>query len=493
MDEAAKNRQFEDIVFVKTKMMTELKAEQAKKEKELAAAEASLAETQVLFDETEAHMEADIEFFDLTKERCLAKHDEWNVRKAQSADEIKGIEEALKILTSDESRELFAKAIKPGMEPTFLQIVSGDSKSQTAATKAYLVLKAQATRAHSLRLASLAATVRVADVGHFDKVIKMIDEMLQVLKDEEAADIRKRDECKDEYTKIASEIAQYEWEIEKNLARIHKLEDMIKKREDEKIETLEKIELTEKEIAEMEDQRKAENEAFLQAKSDDEGAIELLEAAKKVLMKYYKENKIEIGKVQTSVKGLDLAQEPEFQISADQAPDATFSHKGSRKHETKGIVSIMTMIIEDLQAEIVTGVKDEAESQAAFEKALAAAKKLVKELEEHVVELDGIIAARKEEWSQEHELMAENKDSLASVNKYKKEITPDCDWILAAFEERRTKRKAEANALTEAKEFLAGAAPPAMLQSKGATQSANAGSAGLDAAFSNIGDSFLRR
>merc|ERR1719460_701237 len=134
----AKNRQFEDIVFVKTNMKMELQEEQAKKEKELAAAEVSLAETQVLFDETEAHMEADIEFFDLTKEGCLAKHDEWNVRKAQSAEEIKGIEEALKILTSDEARELFAKSIKPGMEPTFLQVASVGSKSQAAVTKAYL-------------------------------------------------------------------------------------------------------------------------------------------------------------------------------------------------------------------------------------------------------------------------------------------------------------------------------------------------------------------
>merc|ERR1719238_220214 len=288
--------------------------------------------------------------------------------------------------------------------------------------------------------------------------------MIGVLKDEETADIKKRDQCKEEYTKIASVIADLEWQIEKNLAKIAKLESLIKAREDDKQEALEAIAQTRKEIAEMEDQRKAENQAFLEAKSDDEGAIALLEAAKEALAAYYAKHKIPLGAVQGSVKGVDSAQEPEFSVSQDEAPDATFQHKGSRKGETKGIVSIITMIIEDLQAEIKTGIEDEAATQAEFEKSLAAAKKLVMELETKVEELNETIATRKEEWTQEHALMKDNNHSLDEEKKYKKEITADCDWIINAFEERRTKRKAEMEALVQAKEFLAGAQTPSMLQ-----------------------------
>merc|ERR1719421_1462423 len=157
----------------------------------------------------------------------------------------------------------------------------------------------------------------------------MIDEMIQVLKDEEQSDIAKRDECKDEYTKSASDIAQLEWEIEKNLAKIHKLESLIKMREEEKIEALHQIVVTKEDIDQMEEQRKEENTAFLEAKSD-------LEAAKKALGAYYKKEKIALGPIQGSIKGIDLAQEPVFRISEDQAPAATFSHKGSRKGESKG-------------------------------------------------------------------------------------------------------------------------------------------------------------
>merc|ERR1719230_2487804 len=156
----------------------------------------------------------------------------------------------------------------------------------------------------------------------------------------------KRDQCKDEYTKIASVVADLEWKIENNLAKIEKLEKLVKEREDEKIATIQQIDEVKQQIVEMEDQRKEENQLFLEAKSDDEGAIELLEQAKAALSKFYVDNKIEMGPVQGSVKGV-LLQEPEFQISEDQAPDATFSHKGHRKNESKGIISILTMIIEE--------------------------------------------------------------------------------------------------------------------------------------------------
>merc|ERR1719163_2584387 len=144
----------------------------------------------------------------------------------------------------------------------------------------------------------LAATVKEASMGHFDKVIKDIDDMIQVLKDEEAEDIEKRDTCKEEYQAIASATAQLKWEIEKNLAKIAKLEKLIAKREDEKAEAIATIEDTQKEIVEMEDQRKEEHAAFKDAKAADETAIEVLTSAKAALTKYHKDNKIDVGKVQ---------------------------------------------------------------------------------------------------------------------------------------------------------------------------------------------------
>merc|ERR1719410_2723968 len=162
--------------------------------------------------------------------------------------------------------------------------------------------------------------------------------MIKTLKEEDLADIAKRDQCKEEYKKTASVIAEVTWLIEKNEAKIDKL-----------LKTIE----------------------------DDQKVIKLLAKARTVLMKYYKKNDIDLGPIQAGQKDLVLEQEdPEFAISADQAPEAVFSDKGKRKNETKGIVSIMTMLIEDVADEIKNAMKAEEEAQLAYEEQMATAKKL---------------------------------------------------------------------------------------------------------------------
>ena len=63
----------------------------------------------------------------------------------------------------------------------------------------------------------------------------------------------------------------------------------------------------------------------------------------------------------------------------------------------------------------------------------------------------------------EEETKKSNEEKLALNEEYLKSIKPDCDWMLNSFEERRQKRKAEMDGLVTAKEYLAGAAPPAMV------------------------------
>merc|ERR1719478_1639363 len=119
--------------------------------------------------------------------------------------------------------------------------LDSDSDESAPAMKAYGVLKEQAKKAHSLRLAALAATVRTAGHGHFDAVIKEIDKMIQVLKDEEADDIKQRDWCKQSYFENSEEKAELKWLIKNNEAMIVKLQKTIDI-------LIENIEDTEKEI-----------------------------------------------------------------------------------------------------------------------------------------------------------------------------------------------------------------------------------------------------
>ena len=84
--------------------------------------------------------------------------------------------------------------------------------------------------------------------------------------------------------------------------------------------------------------------------------------------------------MQGSINLLQKKRAPVFEVSADQAPDSTFSSAGKSSGASKGIISTLTMIKEDLDDEISNGVKEEEESQAEFEAQLAAAKKLTQDL-----------------------------------------------------------------------------------------------------------------
>ena len=101
----------------------------------------------------------------------------------------------------------------------------------------------------------------------------------------------------------------------------------------------------------------------------------------------------------------------------------------------------MTMIIEGLNDEIKNAMTAEETAQMAFEKQIAAAEALQEELEKKVVSLDEQIARTELDLSEANKDLDNNKEDLQKELDYKKEIEPDCDWIIA---------------LVEAKQFLVG-------------------------------------
>jgi len=307
-----------------------------------------------------------------------------------------------------------------------------------------------------LRLASLAVRIRAMKFGHFETIIGEIDSMLQTLSSEGAADISKRDQCKEEYTKIESIIKHNVWLVEKNNAKIGKLNNLIDQHEQEKGQTISDIDDVQKQQQQLTQERTEENTAFLQARSDDQSAIDLLMSARTALEKYYKNNKIEMGDYQSSVKALALAQQPNFEVSADQAPEAVLADPGKRKHEAKSILQILTMIMEDLNDEIKNGMKSEEEAQLEYEKLMAAAKKLENELEAKKSSLIKAIAQRKIERGEEESDRAINQDQVDAEESWKAAIKTDCDWIIKNFETRAKARTAEMEGLTGAKEYLVG-------------------------------------
>jgi len=479
--EADQNRQFEGLIATLVEQANNWKAEKAAKEELKAEKESTLADESQLYDETEAQMEADIAFFDVTAKACEAKHAEWTQRSALRVEEMKGIQEAITLLSSDEARELLASAIKEGKEvnanpsaydtgadtlgtfaPALVQVGRGDSRKP--ALSAYKALKEKATYAKSLRLAALAAQVHEAKAGHFEAVIAAIDKTMQDLKEEETADIAKRDQCKEEITQSNATILDLTWKIKCNEAKIDKLQRKIEEKQAMIAESRQVIKETYAYMNETTDIRTQDNGDFIQAKQNDQNAIELLVKVRDTLSKYYHQNTTGFGTVQGAVKGAALTQkrdEPEFKVSEFEAPDATFSKSTHRIGEAKGVVSLLTMVIEDLNDEIANDMKSEEAAQLAYEEQMHVARVLIAQNEAKIVFLEGVIAKTEVEKADEIELMNQNSALRTDEKTYLDGILPDCNWVFKAFFERADKRAAEMEGLTAAKEYLVGYNPNA--------------------------------
>merc|ERR1719502_1678588 len=101
----------------------------------------------------------------------------------------------------------------------------------------------------------------MAKVGHFDAVVKAIDDMIKTLQEEGAADIAKKDQCLSEYQKINSAVGDLKWKIKNNEAKIEKLQTLIELRTKEKEQTNERIKETNKYMKDLTDERKKEHDA----------------------------------------------------------------------------------------------------------------------------------------------------------------------------------------------------------------------------------------
>merc|ERR1719515_498281 len=170
--------------------------------------------------------------------------------------------------------------------------------------------------------------------------------MIEILHEESQEDIDQRDWCISEQNNQTNHKENLEYAISQLQAKITAAEVKKAKLEAEKEDTEKKMADLKEAMEQALADRTAENEAFTGAKQDDLNAIELLGQAIEALSAYGSNNA--------------LLQQPEFAVSEDQAPDATFSDKGNYDNAQGGIIQLLTQIKENLEIEIGVAQKSEA-------------------------------------------------------------------------------------------------------------------------------------
>merc|ERR1712050_97662 len=188
--------------------------------------------------------------------------------------------DTIKILNDDDALELFKKTLPSAS--SFMQLNSRDQQQQALA----LIRAARRNRSDHPELNFIALALQGKKVN-FAKVLKMIDDMVAVLKTEQLDDNDKKEYCEmqldladDKKKGLERSVSNLEKAIAKGKETIAALAAEIKS-------LSESIVALDKSVAEATEQRKEENKDYTELMANDAAAKELLGFARNRLNKFY--------------------------------------------------------------------------------------------------------------------------------------------------------------------------------------------------------------
>merc|ERR1719350_1654842 len=456
---------YEQLMAAKKKEVDALTAEIEKKLERSGNLGVQIAQMKNDLGDTEEALVADKEFLANMEKNCETKKKEWDVIVKTRGEELAALADTIKILNDDDALELFKKTLPSASSLMQLQVSAWATKKRALAVLKDF-MRAQPSHDH---VAFIALALEGKKIG-FDKVIKMIDDMIMTLKIEQEDDQAKKEYCAkeldasdDKKKGLERAISNLETEIENAKEDIAKLA--------EEIEVLKAaIKELDKNVMEATEQRKEENEDFKELMASDTAAKELMKFAKNRLNKFYNPKQYKaaalIGLVpEEKTKGWETAGEnaaftqvsQHSHMEAPPPPPESFGAYSKKSEDSMGVMAMIDLLIADLDKEMTVAETDEKDAQADYETLMkdSASKrtkdsKLLSEKETIKAETEADLESNTEEKT------ATTKE-LMSTMQYIQSLHNECDWLLKYFDVRQEARASEIDALGKAKAVLNGA------------------------------------
>merc|ERR1712217_886439 len=145
--------------------------------------------------DTAESIAADKEFLANLEKNCALKTKEHEENMKLRSEELLALADTIKVLNDDDALELFKKTL-PSASASFMQVSISSEAMRTRALAFVRAAAQKPSRDHArLEFIALALAGKKMAAGGFEKVIKMIDDMVQLLKDEQVADDNKKEYC----------------------------------------------------------------------------------------------------------------------------------------------------------------------------------------------------------------------------------------------------------------------------------------------------------
>jgi len=414
--------------------------------------------------DTQAALMEDTKYLANLEGDCKSKSDQWAERQTTRSAELVAIADTIKILNDDDALELFKKTLP---SPSLVQVATNMDNTRRRA----LALIQDVQKVLSRRERSPLEFVAMALSGkklNFDKVIKLVDELVSTLNQEQKDDDNKKDYCQvqldqvdDKKKVLEHEVSDLEASIEEATGGIATLTDDIKALGDG-------IVALDKSVAEATEQRKQEHEDFSELMASDAAAKQLLGLAKNRLNKFYNSKlykappKRELSEEERIAENI----EPAFvQIFAHRAsgrdapapPPDTFGAYANKGQESTGVIAMIDLLAADLDKEMTEAETEEKNAQAGYETLMQDAAEKRAGDSTAITEKQGAKAGMEGVLQEAKEQQVTKSKELMATAEYTSNLHVECDWLVSNFDLRKTARADEIGALKNAKAVLSGA------------------------------------
>merc|ERR1719199_2016150 len=243
-----------------------------------------LAQMENDLEDTQEGLAEDKKFYANLDQNCEQKKAEWAEYKKMEAMEMVALADTIKILNDDDALELFKKTL-PSSASSFVQVQVGKAAVRQQALGALQLVHAAGHKADP-RLDLIEMAMHGGKMG-FEKIIKMIDNLVVELKAEQGVDNDKKAYCLAELDKAEDKKKGLELDISDLEKAIADAEESIATLASE-IKALTKgIKDLDKSVAEATETRKAEHDDYVETLAANTAAKDLLEFAKNRLNKFY--------------------------------------------------------------------------------------------------------------------------------------------------------------------------------------------------------------
>eukprot|EP00747_Dinoflagellata_sp_TGD_P160055 gnl/TRDRNA2_/TRDRNA2_177942_c4_seq12.p1 gnl/TRDRNA2_/TRDRNA2_177942_c4~~gnl/TRDRNA2_/TRDRNA2_177942_c4_seq12.p1 ORF type:complete len:682 (+),score=281.23 gnl/TRDRNA2_/TRDRNA2_177942_c4_seq12:76-2121(+) len=437
---------YEGLMAAKTKEIDSATAAIEDKVARIGEAAVALVNIKEDLEDTQKQVAEDSKFLADLDNTCATRKKEFEAAVKLRQEELLALADTIKMLNSDEALELFKKTL-PGSS-SLLQIKVTQNEMVHDAKQA---LKSINSRDARLEFILLALHGKKVDMS---KVIKMIDDMVALLTEEQASDDEKKEYCEAEFDTAEDEGKAVKRSLGKLAKAIAENKDAIDTLKTE-IEALSAgIAKLDKQVARATENRQEENEDFKMNLAANTAAVELIGMAKNRMQKFYNPK---LYKPPAAAPPALVQIQAHVQHKADPGPPPTLDFGGSKDSEATGVLAMMDMIIKDLDKEMTEAEAEEKDAQADYEKMMkdSAAKRA--EDTKHLSEKQAAKADMEADLEKAKEDKMTTSKQYFALKQYIATLHGECDWLLQYFDARKEARDSEIDAMGKAKSVLMGA------------------------------------